>query len=944
MRSMLPPSLVWRMAWRNLWTQPRQTLLTVLGGCIGAALIMAAVVFFQSFDESGNRWMKQHYGPIDWELKPPAGSPHFTQEEVQAIAERLKLSNVQLLPAAIFETSVSKVDGQLQPVQTGLRYLAMGVDFAQAAAFDPDHPLWELSLTADQVLLSEAIAESLGVVEGDTVAIPDKRGNSQLFQVKKIVKEDGITGYRGLFAAEGTMIMGINQARQLNAAPDGAFTSILAGRKDQTLAKQSAVRFPTPLPLFEVHEQKLTDENQVNKMKQRHGAIFIICSITAILAGALLMMQILQMLAHSRKESLALLRALGFKNGQVRAIFFIETTLINLLSTGAGIVLGIPLGFGVIRLFEWFNQDLIYAYSAKSIPVTPYISLGGIVLAGAIVLGLLTVISLIACYRMGKMNIVLALRGDQDSEKTGNGERIRKGLRIVLTACAAIMVCIHFIQFFSGMSVEIITTDSGVVPLRSLSVLALWFGASVSMLYLVVQGLPYIQKGLKPLLSRIGIGEAAQILAFRYPAGNYRRTFIVTLLFSCCFMILVLILIVTQHNYREINQKSYSILGYPAYIKYYSEQEKQQILSVLKQDSELTEAAQNPPIMEPYMLGLEPNKLFLDSQQLNLTVPSEAFLAHGPPKLSQRSPAFSSDEEAWAAVLINPQAVILDHKYSYEPDEWSPGYGMNTALSRKLNVGDRLTLNVYNKNPEPNTPDFGKPRKVVGTFDIDIIGFADTSTGMEFYNVMFVHPQIYDQLKEHGYRWEYLKELGYVLLSLPSYELSDLRKIEQRLAAQGIKGFYAPGISEAGEDMNMIQMLWIFIGFMTLVTLNIGLAGLAILQYRAVQERAKTMAMMRCIGLSIRLVRQMLLLEGTMISWLGLLNGCLFGSIGGYTIVSLAESTKAPTSPALPFDYPWEFILPIIGALMLIAFLLNLAPSRKMTRLSPGDAIRSANE
>src|SRR5690606_26349782 len=130
-----------------------------------------------------------------------------------------------------------KVDGQLQPVQTGLRYLAIGVDFAQAAEFDPDHPLWGLSLSADQVILSEAIAESLGVVEGDTVAIPDKRGNSQLFQVKKIVKEEGMTGYRGLFAAEGTLIMGIRQARNLSATPDGAFTSILAGREDYALAE-----------------------------------------------------------------------------------------------------------------------------------------------------------------------------------------------------------------------------------------------------------------------------------------------------------------------------------------------------------------------------------------------------------------------------------------------------------------------------------------------------------------------------------------------------------------------------------------------------------------------------------------------------------------------------------------------------------------------------------
>jgi len=942
MRGMITPSISWKMAWRNLRSQRRQTLLTIAGGCIGAALIMASIIFFQSFDESGSRWLKKHYGPIDWELRPPNNNPFFTSEELPSIEQLLKPNKLQQLPVVTFETRVSKVDGNLQTVRTGMRYLGIGLDFLQASTFDKENSLWNLSLSPNQIVLSDAIAKPLEIIEGDTVALTDAKGEKHFYQVRKIVKEEGISGYRGSTSTEGTLLIGLSDARQLAGIPIHTITSIFVGTTDKSLKKAEPSHFPIPAPLFEVREQKQLDFNQVQQMKKKHGFTFVLCSITAILAGALLMIQILLMLADARKESTALLRAIGFQRRHTQTFFLIEAFLINLLSTGVGIALGIPLGSGIILLFGWLNRNLIFAYSAHSVAITPYISLGGILLTGAIVLTLLMLTSVIACYKLGNLKIVATLRGENIKAEP---RRVfwYAGIRIGLTLCSAVILGIHIVQLVTGKGIAILTTSGNTSTIQSAYVLALWFLSSISLLYIIVQILPYIQKLLKPLLNRLGIGEAAQILAFRYPAGNYRRTFVVTLLFSCCFMLLTLIIIITQHNYREIEQKSYTVLGYPAYIKYSTDSEKQQIISILNEDPELGKASKNSPVMEPYMIQAGSDGAILPNSQLSLTIPSDAFLQSNTHKLSERSADFASDDEAWKAVLNNPHYVILDKKYSYAPEEWSTVYGMEKEISAKINVGDKLKLNIYEKPAGPNTSDFGKKPQLKNSIDIKIIGFADTSTGMEFYNVMFVHPQIYEKLKAQGYHWENTSEKGYIMLPLPSKDLSYLRKIEEHVVAEGINGFYAPGITEASEDISTIQMLWIFNGFMILA-MGIGLAGLAILQFRAVQERSKTIAMMRCIGLSTRLVRQMILLEGTMIGWIGLLNGCLFGSIGGYITVRLLESTKKPTDPILHFYYPWEFILPIACALMLLTLLLNLEPSRRILRLSPSEAIRSADE
>lgn len=321
MRKLFNHAIAWKMAWRNLMSQRRQTLLTIAGGCIGTALIMASIIFYQSFDESGSRWLKKHYGPIDWELRPPNNNSFFTSEELLTIKQFLEPHQLQQLPAVTFETQVSKVDGNLQSVRKGMRYLGIGLDFSQASIFDPENPLWNLSLSEDQIVLSEAIAKPLEIMEGDTVTLTDVKGEEHFFQVKKVVKEEGISGYRGSSSTEGTLVMELSPARMLAGLSDQAITSIFTGISDNSLTKTIPSYFPVPSPLFEVIEQKRLDFNQVQIMKKKQRPIFVGCSITAIMAGAVLMIQILFMLADSRKETTAILRAIGFQRKQTQTFF-----------------------------------------------------------------------------------------------------------------------------------------------------------------------------------------------------------------------------------------------------------------------------------------------------------------------------------------------------------------------------------------------------------------------------------------------------------------------------------------------------------------------------------------------------------------------------------------------------------------------------------------------
>jgi len=925
-----------KLAWRNLITQGRQTLLAIIGSAIGAALIMASVVFFQSFDESGARYLSQHYGPIDWELRPPAGNDRFRADELPPLQEHLAKTPLPHTAAIVLDRGLTLAMDEAAAADNH-RYTMIGLTFADTTELDPDNPLWQQPLAEDQLLLSDTAARSQGLAAGDIVTLTDDAGKPHPFEVRAVVRETGITGYRVGAADDGTIVMTMEAARRLAGLAEGEFTSVLVrdGREDAEISY-----FPLPSPLFSVTEHKLQDQQKVDTMKLQHGATFVLCSVTAVVAGSVLMLQLLLMLADSRKTSTALLRALGYRRRRTQAVFAIEAVILQGSSLITGLLVGLPLGYAVILLFQWLNRDLWSDYGSQVVTISPHVTLSGILLALAFMLLLYATTTIIAAYRLGKLEIVPALRGDA-SRTEDRPSRLRAVLRVLGTLIAAAIVLLHLGMLAMSYGPTATDGESGWAAPGSPAAFGSWITASIASLYLLVQLLPLAQRLVRPLLRRLGVGEVAQLLAFRYPASQSRRTFAVMLLFSACFMLLTLILNVSHYFGRDMETRSYTLLGYPAYIGYHSTSELTEMQQLLQSEPKWQTLAAEAPVLQPYMTKLDIEGLFAETEQINWLGVSNTLASSGRLRLSQRSPEYASDEEAWRAVSSDPSLVILDNSYSYAPEAWGTAY-KRTQL-RGAQLDDELRLDVYGKPPAPGEPGFGEPTPIVGSAEVRVIGFAQTEQRLEIYNALFVHPQLHETFAAQGYRWESTPEMGYLLLPLPSADRAALQEAQQQLARLGADGFYAPRLTEAGADVALMQTLSMFNSFMIL-TMGIGLAGLAIVQFRAAQERAGVLAMLRCIGFRASVIRQLLLVEGTLIGWLGLLNGWLFGSVGGYMVYRFAESSKSPTRQPLSWSYPWEWIIPVLVGLLLLTMLLNLAPSRKIAAVSPGEAIRLSQD
>ena len=101
---MIGSRLVWSMAWGNIKRQWRQTLLTA-AGTIGAMLIAISVINYTSVRSSGDEWIQDHFGPIDWVLTQiDSRKSSLSQLEVQRIIAPYKEHKVPIRFLPIMNT------------------------------------------------------------------------------------------------------------------------------------------------------------------------------------------------------------------------------------------------------------------------------------------------------------------------------------------------------------------------------------------------------------------------------------------------------------------------------------------------------------------------------------------------------------------------------------------------------------------------------------------------------------------------------------------------------------------------------------------------------------------------------------------------------------------------------------------------------------------------
>lgn len=179
------------------------------------------------------------------------------------------------------------------------------------------------------------------------------------------------------------------------------------------------------------------------------------------------------------------------------------------------------------------------------------------------------------------------------------------------------------------------------------------------------------------------------------------------------------------------------------------------------------------------------------------------------------------------------------------------------------------------------------------------------------------------------------------------YELVDVQKIQEE---PNIKYVLDTNAEEfAGDLKNIVIALISIISFASIIVIYTTFK----MTYR---ERIKELGMLSSIGMDKKQKERLLLKEALILATIGIIIGCLFGSvisfIGIKYLSTLASETTFVHGAKIFFDsnvkmYMVFPLLPIfVGILItyIITIISSLMPMRKINKISPIEAIRHTNE
>ncbi|HLK43939.1 MAG TPA: FtsX-like permease family protein, partial [Thermoleophilia bacterium] len=439
-----------RLALRQVARRPAETLSIVAGCVLGTALIVASLSVGDTLNSSVRQIAYQVLGPID------ETATSTSLDQGSAAASRLARLRTDpdvdgVLTVVGLQAAVTAGGGPGAAVQP--RGLVWEADFPAAARFGGTgggSGLSGATPTGDQVVVNDQLASSLHVGVGDTVNVY-LYDQPRKFVIERVVPAIGLAGMGlgdarnyDLFIAPGIL----EAASRAAVAPGSGVTGAGAAPVTQTLVSNRggvesggalsdrvAAEMNTLLGPLSAHGTSVTEPKKevLDSAKQagdQLGALFLFIGSFAIIAGALLLVNVFVMLGEERKSQLGMARAVGMKRSHLVGGFVIEGAC---YAVAAGLI-GAPLGIGVGRVIEFAAQRVFTGWNAS---MSLHFSISAVSLVNGFTGGLLIALLTVAAtsLRISRINIIAAIRDLPPHQARRSG---RRTLIVSTLACVAL--------------------------------------------------------------------------------------------------------------------------------------------------------------------------------------------------------------------------------------------------------------------------------------------------------------------------------------------------------------------------------------------------------------------------------------------------------------------------------------------------------------------------
>jgi len=354
-----------RAALKNLMARKLRLLMSGFAIVLGVAFVAGSFIFTDTLERNFTAIMDGSVGDVV--VRPAGASGDDSAQDSRKVPAALveRLADVEGAARAdgnvtSFGVFVVGEDGKVIGAQGAP---GLGFNWHDAPAASDDRPSIRLveghrPLRAGQVVLDPSTAEKAGYEVGDDVALVTS-GARPMVHARLV----GLAEFGGGSLAGASMsIFDTHTAQALFAGGRDVFSDAWVTAADGVGQEELRDDVAAALPAgYEaVTGDKAADEasDDITEGLSFISTFLLVFAAVALVVGSFLIVNTFSILVAQRSKEMALFRALGASRRQVTRSVLFEATLIGVVGSTVGLLLGGGLAVGLKALFATFGLDL----------------------------------------------------------------------------------------------------------------------------------------------------------------------------------------------------------------------------------------------------------------------------------------------------------------------------------------------------------------------------------------------------------------------------------------------------------------------------------------------------------------------------------------------------------------------------------------------------------
>ena len=963
--SALRNRVAFKMAARNIPRRKTQSILIVAGLMLATLLFSASFTTGDTLTNSIRTQALDQIGETDVILSEETpesggqfgGSPpaYFDQNVTGEVRDRLSGDEDVAGVAPLVSETVPVLSATSDLSEPAVD--ALGVDAGAMQSFDrptqsSGGTLPVNDLGKNEAYISNETAERLDVSSGDEVQV-------FLGQEPTELTVAGIYESGANPAAETSLVVPLERLQELtgnegkvnNVIVTHAGPAVEGGAPtDATIDALQPVLAANGLEADPVKQDVLEEADDAGA---QFSSIFLLFGQFSVAVGILLIFLIFVMLAAERKRELGIARGIGMRRGHLIRMFTFEGTLYALAASAVGSVLGVGVGWTMVRAisqafaqFEEGGLEISFAFSPENIVIAFTM---GVVLTFLIVL--------VSAWRVSRMNVVRAIRDIPEPDKKGRS--IRGVLLAVLTPLAGALAVWQGLNaeqaglYLLGISLLVIgaallarifrVPDRVAFTLAGLALVGLWVspfdlgtdGMSEGLDLFFISGIMIVIGGVwvviynADLLLRAVVAVFGRIrglppvlrTAVSYPMQSRFRTGMILALFSLVIFSLVTMGFINKSIasiFEDTDRLSgdFEVRADAGYTAPVTDMRKalETTGDVNPDDIAAVGAVSGAPTQAKQEgTDREPKDLFVQGVDEGYT----SNVGYG---FKVTAAEYGSEREVWAALEKEPDTAVISAFLAPTKSGFAVGESEPPVELSGFYVEDKaLPDDLYIRAEDPNTGEMRNLR-VIGVIEDTAFYTGDVMTSqrtLEGLTGAPVPPQSY-----------------YFDLAGGANAGAVAKNLEKGFAQNGLQTTVLKNEIEDSAAANTI-FNDLLTGFMALGLL-VGIAALGVIAARSVVERRQQIGMLRALGFQKGQVRLAFLLESSFLALLGISLGIALGAALSNEVISgLTEDLAGAT-----YQVPWTLLILVAALSYVAALLTTYLPARQASKVYPAEALR----